>query len=92
MGLGRWTTDRHAEDAAIPATHFLVSSRRARSDDPRTDAAICILEAAATLPHTHDLLAQGLRHPDPLVQWTARRLLAEPAPVSRPGGGGPARR
>jgi hypothetical protein len=52
------------------------TSRRVQVDDPRTDAAICVLEAAARHgPRAASgLLAEGRAADDPAVRWTAERL------------------
>lgn len=57
-------------------------ARRAVGMDPRTDALICVLEAAARnpTPHRSSLFREALRHPDALVRWTAARLAAQRLP------------
>lgn len=72
-----WTRDAGPADAAIPAAHLRETSRRAVSEDPAIDLAICVLEAAAREPKADAaaLLAEAAAHPDPLVRWTAARLV-----------------
>ncbi len=53
---------------------WLGVSRRVVSPDPDTDGVIALLEAAARQPGQQHLLAEGRRHSDPLVAWTAARL------------------
>jgi hypothetical protein len=62
-------------------------ARRAIGRTPESDALICILEAAARLPtaHRHSLFLEALRHPDPLVRWTAARLMGERVPRALAG-------
>lgn len=54
------------------------SMRGVIPDNKKADGAVSILEAGARLPDEGNrtpLLEEGLTYPDPLVQWTARRLL-----------------
>ncbi|MFT4975983.1 MAG: hypothetical protein ACI8S6_001878 [Myxococcota bacterium] len=52
-------------------------SRRAHSDDPDLDLLVVLLEAAARTPgpERQALLREGAAHPDPVVRWTATRLV-----------------
>jgi hypothetical protein len=69
-----WPHDQ-GEDSERPAELYLGTSRRTVSQDPRTDLAIVILEAAARMdPPWTDLLQAGGRHTEESVQWTAARL------------------
>ncbi len=70
-----WPSDRPG-DETVPAAYYRGISRRAVAADPEADLAICVLEAAAR-QRSADIgfLALGEAHPDPLVRWTARRLL-----------------
>ncbi|MFT4978669.1 MAG: hypothetical protein ACI8S6_004579 [Myxococcota bacterium] len=69
-----WPLDRAGEET-IPATAYLGTARRTYADDPRADLAICVLEAIARTPPVNTaLLAEGVGHPEPGVQWTAKRL------------------
>ncbi len=56
--------------------------RRAVGIEPRGDAIICILEAAARnpTPHRASLFREALQHPDVRVRWTAARLAAQRMP------------
>ena len=55
---------------------YMATSKRLWSQNPEIDLAISTLEAAARQPpHHNELLEEGLKHPDPLVQATATRLL-----------------
>ncbi len=89
-GEPSWTVDRPG-DEAVPATCYRANSRRALAAG-EADLAICLLEAAARLraPASEALLEQGRSHDDPLVRWTAERLLQDrvnrPGPASRPRG------
>lgn len=77
-----WHENMPGEET-IAWTAFMQSARRAISSNPDTDARICVLEAGARLsPPAQGLLEQGLRDEDPLVRWTAARLLAQVAPES----------
>lgn len=80
-----WVLPADAEPP--PSTRYLSGSRRAVSDDPPSDAAIAVLEAAARWHSAPDrLLAEGQQHADPAVRWTAQRLRSRdqhgPRPVS----------
>lgn len=74
--LGYLWRDTLPQEAALKTDMFFGGGRRAVSDDPRADGLICLLEAAALLsPPQSSLIAEGLEHSDPLVRWTAARLL-----------------
>ncbi len=90
-----WPRDREGEDS-IPAQRYLGTGRRAWSQDVEVDLQICVLEAAArTSKRPEPVLAEGARSEDPLVAWTAQRLLwfmehrgersREPMPPGSPG-------
>lgn len=69
-----WPVDREGE-AHLSAISYLGNSRRTVAGDPMTDAAICILEAAARSdPPRQSLIEMGGSHPDERVRWTASRL------------------
>ncbi|MGB0638921.1 MAG: hypothetical protein ACPGTU_06300 [Myxococcota bacterium] len=69
-----WPVDREGE-AHLSAISYLGNSRRTVAGDPMTDAAICILEAAARSKTPHQsLIEMGGSHPDERVRWTASRL------------------
>ena len=64
------------EEQGLQVQTFLGGTRRAVSSDPSIDAAIVMLESFAQgRTDTTALLRQGLSHADPLVRWTAVRLL-----------------
>ncbi len=71
-----WKQDAEGE-ASREARLYLDGSRRGVASDLRVDLAICVLEATARL-ETADrvVLQEGLGHSDPMVQWTATRLLS----------------
>ena len=50
-------------------------SQRVVSPDPVIDGLIVLLEAAARQPGRRGLLEAGRDHPEPLVAWSAQRLL-----------------
>ena len=87
-----WPEDLSGEDR-FPAVLFLGTGRRAVSDDPKVDLAICLLEALgrrscapppggeAESAAVRATIEQGLDHPDELVQFTARRVLECREPV-----------
>lgn len=63
----------HAEHSIA----YMATSKRLWSENPESDLAICTLEAAARQPPHHvNLLEEGVKHTDPLVQATAQRLLS----------------
>lgn len=67
----------------LTAVPFLGPAQRALSPDPATDAEICLLENAARgRPLGAHLLEEALAEPDPLLRWTAARLLAAVSPKS----------
>jgi hypothetical protein len=64
-------------ESKLEWTPFMGNARRAVSDSPFVDTAICVLESAArTDPIREDLLLQGANHPEEIIRWTAVRLLA----------------
>ena len=70
-----WPSDLEGEDE-IPATIYLGTSRRAWSSDPALDRKICLLEAAALMtPVETALLTGAASDSDPILRWTAHRLL-----------------
>lgn len=75
--VDRWA-DRTPADAAFQRVAWLGTGHRALGDDPRSERLICLLEAAAQAsPPLMDLLKQGSRDRDPVVSWTARRLIPQ---------------
>jgi len=69
-----WTRDLAGEEV-LPSLVFVGRARRTTSEDAVIDGLIVVLEAAARAnPPRHDLLAEGVQHPDSLVRWTAVRL------------------
>lgn len=75
-----WPTDLPGEEG-LGFLPYLQGARRTFASEPRTDARICVLEAAARLrPPDARLLEEGLRDEDRRVRWTAARLLAEVLP------------
>ncbi len=78
LGLRRMQDHWEAPAEEHASVHFQGLSRRLLAAEPAADCAVCILEAAAQLPPPRiGLLEQGLEHPDPTVQATARRLLGK---------------
>jgi hypothetical protein len=72
-----WPSDGHGE-SHIAAISFMGVSRRTVANDPRTDVAICVLEAAArTSPPRASLLRASTQHADQRVRWTAARLIEQ---------------
>ena len=70
-------------EEALTAVPFLGPVTRALSPDSATDAEICLLETAARgRPLGAHLLEEALSEPDPLVRWTAARLLSAVSPRS----------
>lgn len=85
-GVG-WATQLEGEDQ-IPWTVYRGPvGRRALGMNPRSDAAICILEAAARnpTPHRVSLFRDAQKHPDDVVRWTAARLAASRVPEALEG-------
>lgn len=71
-------------EAAIPWTYFALDVRRPRAEEPARDLTLASLEAAArTRPPDFRLLGEGSRHDDPLVRWSAVRLLRQVDPSGR---------
>ena len=71
-----WGQDLKGEESR-EARLYLDGSRRGVSGDLRTDMAVCVLEAAARLePPDLALLREGEAREDPLLKWTAQRLLS----------------
>lgn len=73
---GHWRVDTPG-DETWPAVLYVSTSRRTWSPDPQVDLTLCLVEAAARLPGREWLVEQAATHPDPGVQWTAARLMAE---------------
>lgn len=68
-------------EEALQTTVYFAGGRRALAADPKIDALVCLLEAAALLPRPKtSLLEDALDHEDRLVRWTAARLLADDDP------------
>lgn len=72
-----WPADGHGESHIAAISHMGVS-RRTVANDPTTDVAICVLEAAArTSPPRESLLRASTQHSDQRVRWTAARLIEQ---------------
>ncbi len=70
-----WPVDLPGEET-LPAIAYLGTGRRAVSADPAVDLTLCVLEAIGRSPPVpSSIMEQGIAHPDPLVAWTARRLV-----------------
>lgn len=70
-----WPSDQPDEDT-LPAVAYLGTGRRTVSADPTIDLTLCVLEAVGRSPPVPSLIMeQGAAHPDPLVSWTAKRLM-----------------
>ena len=70
-----WPSDLPGEET-IPAIAYLGTGRRTVSEDPTIDLTLCVLEAVARSPPVPmQIMKQGAAHPDPLVAWTAKRLM-----------------
>ncbi len=80
---GHWIDDLAGEEE-LAWLAYRGFARRAVHSDPGLDAAICVVEAAARNPGLAQaaLLREALRHPDPLLRWTAARLAADMAPAA----------
>lgn len=75
-----WEEDLPGEEVFTKIT-YLGSARRALAPEPEADLLVCLLEAAARAQGNNKaILAEALTHPDPVVRWTAARLLATIAP------------
>jgi hypothetical protein len=75
-GMGGWEVTLEGEEA-LPRVPYLGDAWRAWSPDEDTDLLICLLEAAARGAGKRDRLFQdAMAHADPLVRWTAARLVA----------------
>ncbi|MBN1336787.1 MAG: hypothetical protein JXB39_12595, partial [Deltaproteobacteria bacterium] len=86
-----WPVDGPGEDT-YPAVYYRGVSRRTMARDPTSDLTICVLEAGARLGTPGSaLLAEGRRHGDPLVRWTAERLLQALKEATAPPGPAPGR-
>jgi hypothetical protein len=69
-----WGVPRAEAPASVS---YLGTSRRAVSQDPDADLAICVLEALARARPAHlGILAEGTTHTHSAVRWTAERLLS----------------
>jgi len=78
-----WQRDHGAAEADIPAIYCMGASRRARTSDPRLDAKLAILEAAAVLggPSNQELFSSLVgSEQEELVRWTAARILSQAWP------------
>jgi hypothetical protein len=65
-----------AEAAGMPLIQYVGTSLRVLSDDPRTDMAICVLEAAGrSEPVPKALLVEGTAHSDAGVRYTATAIM-----------------
>jgi hypothetical protein len=74
-----WMVDLGVEDS-LPATWCGGMVRRAWSDDPAIDGQIAVIEALARAPHVDPTLLLPVIHDDtldPLVRWTALRLVGD---------------
>ena len=72
-----WPKDREGE-SHLAAVSYLGHSRRTVANDPETDTAICVLEAAARAhPAWEAVLEEAKEHPDERVRWTAVRLVEQ---------------
>ena len=72
-----WPKDRDGE-SHLAAVSYLGHSRRTVANDPETDTAICVLEAAARAnPSWDTVLEQAKSHADERVRWTAARLVEQ---------------
>lgn len=82
-----WSDSLPGEEAVEWTVYRGPIGRRAVGKDPRSDAIICVLEAAARnpTPHRASLFREALQHPDPLVRWTAARLTAQRMPAALSG-------
>ncbi|MFT5684942.1 MAG: hypothetical protein ACI8RZ_005887 [Myxococcota bacterium] len=70
-----WPVDLPGEDA-FPAVTYLGTGRRVVSADAQIDLTLCVLEAIGRSPPVPaSIMEQGTAHPDPLVAWTAARLV-----------------
>ncbi len=72
---GYWDDDLEGEDALARISWF-ADIVRVQAEDASTDWTICLLEAAARdAQHAVPLFDEASQHPDPLVRWTAARLM-----------------
>ncbi len=78
-----WNDSLPGEEAIDWTVYRGPIARRAVGHDPRGDAVICLLEAAARnpTPHRASLFKEALGYPDVVVRWTAARLVAQRMPV-----------
>jgi len=75
-GPGDWEDDLAGEEG-LPRITYIGDAWRATARDEDTDLLICLLEAAARGSGARaELFTDALTHADPLVRWTAVRLLA----------------
>ncbi len=68
-----WPSDSNGEEF-FPAAFYMNDGRRTFSNQPNIDLLITTLEAAARCQNGQELVMEGQRHPNTLVQWTAKRL------------------
>jgi hypothetical protein len=82
-----WAVELPGEDQIAWTVYRGPVGRRALGMNPRSDAAICILEAAARnpTPHRVSLFREALNHPDSVVRWTAARLAGTRVPEALEG-------
>ncbi len=79
-------TERLPEEEALRQLLCLGTERRVLLEDPGSDLAVCLLEAAArTKPPRLRLLTDAHDHPDARVRWTALRLLSQRGPPTALG-------
>jgi len=77
---GAWPDTLPGEEA-LPVVAWLGGARRATSPDPLVDQRIALVEAAGQAdPPVIGLLVEGAADADPLVRWTAARLLSRADP------------
>ena len=72
-----WPIDREGE-AHLAAVSYFGQSRRTLARDPRADAGLCVMEAAARLESPAlGLIRTGLSSADERLRWTSARLLEQ---------------
>ncbi len=77
-----WSENLPGEESIQWVVYRGPIARRAIGTNPESDALICIIEAAGRKPtaHRRTLFLEAAQHPDPLVRWTAVRLMGERSP------------